>query len=286
MAKEASRPTVRFIHHLARSGGTVICKCLASMKGVALLSEVHPLVPSIALPPEFHPAIRVDLDAMAQAHRWYRLLTPGDVASVNARRRGGLKGIRFREQVELIERRCRERGLVLVLRDWSHLDFHGPPFVERAAGEPGAVKALGDAFRIAAFSAVRHPIDQWLSLEQLVVMRRALELPLYLRGCRMFAERARATGFVRYEDFTRDPDTALRAACAGLELPFDATYRDRWASYTNITGDVAGTRAQKEIKTVPRRTVSPEVIETFAASDDYRRTLDLLGYAHPEGIAS
>jgi hypothetical protein len=39
---EQSKPTIRIIHHLACSGGTLLSECIAAMPNVYLLSEIHP----------------------------------------------------------------------------------------------------------------------------------------------------------------------------------------------------------------------------------------------------
>ena len=39
--------TIRLIHSLPRSGGTIISKCLGAQKDVILLSEIHPKGTSI-----------------------------------------------------------------------------------------------------------------------------------------------------------------------------------------------------------------------------------------------
>ena len=38
-----TKPGIRILHHMARSGGTIISRCLGCMKDVILLSEIHPL---------------------------------------------------------------------------------------------------------------------------------------------------------------------------------------------------------------------------------------------------
>ena len=94
---------------MARSGGTVICKCLASMDNVVLLSEIHPKGAGM-----FNP--------LDQADRWYGLLNETDALEFRQSPPG------FLQAIQRIEQRCRERGLRLVLRDWSHLDYTGVPF--------------------------------------------------------------------------------------------------------------------------------------------------------------
>ncbi|WP_112478442.1 hypothetical protein [Vibrio variabilis] len=39
---EQEKPTIRVIHHLACSGGTLVSKCISAMPNVYLLSEIHP----------------------------------------------------------------------------------------------------------------------------------------------------------------------------------------------------------------------------------------------------
>ncbi len=39
---EPAKPAIRVLHQLARTGGTIISKCLGAMAGVVLLSEINP----------------------------------------------------------------------------------------------------------------------------------------------------------------------------------------------------------------------------------------------------
>jgi protein O-GlcNAc transferase len=261
--KKKQRPVIRVIHHLARSGGTVISKCLATMDRVVLLSEIHPA------------AVRT-FDPLRQAHEWYDLLTPGDLARI---RKGGVD---FRSAMALIARRCVERGKILVVRDWTHIDFTGTPFVSAPSYRLRLVEALTEGFSVLNTASVRHPVDQWLSLRRLAVVHGKLSLEDFLRGYRRFAERCSGIGFARYEDFTCDPDAQLRILCQRLRIPFDPGYRQRWASYTNITGARGGNRVETEIVSLPRRAVEPGLLEAFEANEDYRRTIELLGYGHPQ----
>src|SRR5882724_11636698 len=92
------RPTLRLVHHLARTGGTTIAKCIAVMPQVALLSEIHPMGTE-----RFSP--------LHQAKNWHGLIDERDI---------GRLGIRpdFVESIRLIASRASSRGLRLVIRDW------------------------------------------------------------------------------------------------------------------------------------------------------------------------
>ena len=260
----AARPSLRLIHHMARSGGTVISKCLGCMAGVVLLSEIHPLGTS-----HFNPLI--------QAQRWYGLLSTQDLIELKARGRVG-----FGDAIELIRRRAEDCSQRLVIRDWSHLDFTGVPFVARPAHRLLTAEALASRFELRQVCSVRHPLDQWLSLSQLAVVQGRLGLAAFLAGYRRFAQVASEIGFHRYEDFTEDPAAVMRSICAGLQLKFDRGFAERWRDYTFVTGDVSGRRAGGEIRPVPRRPLAPDLLATLAANEDYQASLELLGYEHPD----
>lgn len=281
-ARPQARPVARLLHMMARSGGTIIAKCLGVMPGVAMLSEVHPAVSELVHTPVTKKnknavAVLWSFDPLRQADQWYGLLTAQDKDQIRAARRV----MRFDESIAMIERRARERGMSLIIRDWSHLDFLGEPFTADPPRRFAAVAALEQKFRLARAVTVRHPIDQWLSMRNLPMLREEIALDLYLLGCRRFAEEAAKIGFVRFEDFAADPQRHVRELCERLEVAFDPGFEQRWAGYKTITGDIAGSRAQDRITPPPRRPVEPALLDRFAASADYRAAIEILGYRHP-----
>jgi hypothetical protein len=233
------------------------------MSGVLLLSEIHPLGTA-----QFNPLV--------QAQRWYGLLSSQDLADLRARRRVG-----FVEAIELIHQRAVDAGQRLVIRDWSHLDFTGVPFVANPAYRLRTADALAGRFELRQICTVRHPLDQWLSLRGLAVVQGKLTLESYLAGYRRFAEQARQIGFLRYEEFVADPDAVMRALCRQLDLRFDRHFVERWSSYAFVTGDVSGSRGGFEIQPVPRRPAEPELLDALQTNSDYTASLELLGYTHP-----
>lgn len=260
----SATPELRLLHHLARSGGTLISRCLASMQGVALLSEIHPAGAALYYP---------NYDPLDQAGRWYGLFDAAEAARI-----GRTRPERFAATIALIEERCRARGLALVIRDWSHLDFIGAPYRRETGGRLETVAALAPHFALRSFATVRHPIPQWLSLKR-ILGGSELSLERYLAGCRSFAEQAITTGFVRYEDFTREPERIMAEIAAALDLAYDPGFVDRWPSWRRITGDMP-TVEKSTIAPWQPRALPPGLASRFAASDDYQRTIALLGYEH------
>lgn len=261
MPRDKAKPKIRVLHHLARSGGTLISRCLGSMHSVALFSEVHP------------DTMRF-IDPVAQARQWHTLVSDADIKGWKSR-----GGVDFAQLFVLCNFRAQQQKKTLVLRDWTHIDYHGLPYAKPTM-RPRIVEALSEHFELVRTATVRHPIDAYLSLMGLGIMQ-GVPFPLraYLDGCERFAEEAVKIGFVRYEDFTQGPDAILRTICERLELPFDASYADRWASNDHVTGDTTGTRGgRQEIRPLSRRRADKSVVAAFRAHESYHRIKDLLGY--------
>jgi len=269
-----TRPRLRLIHNLARSGSTLMCKCLGSMHGVALLSEIHPAATEM-----FNPLI--------QAHGWFGLLNKNDVAALQAG-----KVLSFNEAIAVIERCSRQKMRHLVIRDWAHLDFTGLPWLDRPGFRLTLADSLQSDFSLLQLFMVRHPVDVWLSISRLAIMQNAiadgrLNVPFFLSGFEAFARQAAAGDFIRYEDFTHHPEAAMRRACEKLELPYDAGFMQRWPAYKTITGDVESTRGGDEIRPLARRPYEAELLAQFKAEEAYWNSLKLLGYDQSEaGSAS
>lgn len=258
----ARKPILRIVRSLARSGGTLIGKCIGCMDHVNLISEIHP-------------ADLVTTSPMMQAQKWFGLVNAKDIGHWKIRPPSVLQFI------SMCESRARARGDTLVLRDWSHLDYIGVPFTK-----PGYRFALRDelesVFDIRFTTTVRHPIDQYMSLMQLPMIQKKLRFEKYLTGCHEFAKFANKYGFYRYEDFTKDPDSILRSICKDIEVHFDANYNTNWQSYTTITGDTNPSlgrgASKKAIQFFERKPIDTALLEAFRNNDEYQQTCKLLGY--------
>lgn len=256
---------LRMIHNMARSGSTIICKCLGCMEGVVLLSELHPRALG-----SFNP--------LTQAAEWFGLLTPNEIVELQKQ-----SSVNYTNAIALIEQRCRERGDSLILRDWAHLDFTGYPFVSTPGYRPLLYVDLAEYFDIIRISTTRDPVTQWQSLMQLSLMQEPLRsgafgLDQFLTGYRKYAELCVETGFIRYEDFLRKPDLAMRRMCEHLQIKFDPGFIKKWPGYTTITGDTLNLRSAGKIEMPPKRTVEPALRNEFLANADYHLACELLGY--------
>jgi len=233
------------------------------MDSVVLLSEIHPA--GIGM---FNP--------LQQAHEWFGLLTEADIKALQN------GGISFQGGIALIHERCVEQGKILLLRDWTHLDFTAVPFLPRASYRLTLADVLKEQLPLVNTTTVRHPVQQWRSLSRLQVMQEKLTLDAFLEGYRRFAEYCVQIGFIRYEDFTRGPERQLGVLCERLAINYDEAWHDRWGTYTKITGDTAEQHSEARIRPPPQQTIEPALLDAFARNADYCHSLVLLGYEHPQ----
>jgi hypothetical protein len=232
------------------------------MRGVALLSEFHPAAMGMLTNP------------LRQAWEWHGLLSEAEAADLIARKAP------CPEVVTLLRDRAAARGRVLVLREWTHLDYIGVPYA-RPGGRSALLRQFEARVPTRVGVTVRHPLDHWLSLRELAVMQGRLTLEQHLAGTRRFTEEIAPGPFLRYEDFCADPEPHLRTLCAQLGAPFDPAWSGAWQGYRSVTGDSGtGSRGDRAevIRPLARKPIDPTLLAAARASSDYQRICALLGY--------
>jgi hypothetical protein len=236
------------------------------MRHVALLSEVHPVGSREYVP---------SLNPIRQANQWLGLLTAEDMNWVRSNPK-----MDFAAAIDLISQRCAERNRVLVIRDWTHIDFNGAPYCTPSYRLRTA-EVLRSRFDVIQTTTVRHPIDQWLSFWAFPMWREKLLLEDFLHGYRLFAEQCVEIGFMRYEDFIRAPEERMRELCTRLRMDYDPLFLERWSDYKLISGAAGKALHRTEITSPPKRQVAHDLLEKFESNPEYWQSLELLGYSHP-----
>lgn len=254
------KPVIGILHNLARSGGTLVSRCIGSMCGVRLLSEIHPQGLQY-------------FDPIKQAANWFGLIEQNDIQALITRQ----GKISFSDAIALIYSKCIEEGSCLVIRDWAYVDFIGMPFNPSPSGHHVLTRELGAEFRLNEVSLVRHPVDQWLSLTKDPKIAKVLTLKRYLKGYLRYAQCCQDHVFIRYEDFTRSPQNGMRQICDNLGIEYDRDFLNKWSSYLHITGD-PGTRDRDTITEVRRYSVPKKLSKQLRNNQEYEEVLHLLGF--------
>lgn len=266
------KPKVSVIYSLARSGATLMSRCIGCASSNVLLSEVNPRFSW------FNPLV--------QAYQWYGLFTEQEIMRLRS-----AQNLRYIDAMMLISEKCRSRDLNLIVRDWTHIDFTPGDYPVPAIYALSQDMVLRDHFEINQIAIARHPLDTYLSISKVPRIKDRLCLTDYMSGFLKFARIAKSIGFVRFEDFCTQPQKVTKLLCGTLGISYADDFKTRYSTFHKVTGDIYGAkdtetvtgdkiglRNKQEIRLPPRREVPADVERELAGCTDYHAALDTLGY--------
>jgi hypothetical protein len=250
---------VRTIHHFACTGGTLICKCIAAMPNVQLLSELDPLS-TMQYKPEGRPRF-APTDMALQLRQSSRGVDDDLLIRI------------FRADLLLIYDDASSRGQRLVLRDHAHSQFcFGAQVPDRATLR----ELLPPDLPVVSLLTVRDPIASYVALARSNWLTfEPATLDAYCERYLEFLRRHDAMPVVRYEDFVDRPAATMRQVCASLELSYNDGFEDLFAVF-QLSGDSG--RAGDRIGRRDARPASAALLAEAATSTHYRRLCERLGY--------
>jgi len=247
-----NKPRLWVLHNMPRSGGTLVSKCLGVMSSTVLLSEIHPGAQHVE-----------SFNALNQAQQWYGL-----VPELN------WQETEFVDAVIAIQKAATHAKKSLVLRDWSHADYLGPPVTQKPTNSPALMNLLAAHFDIRSIQLVRHPLDTWLSLRRLTLIKKnKIDLSQFLTAYAHYLRNTSADCRLVYEDFLTAPTDQLKRVCESVGLPFDEGYENRWFEFDKITGDTSNSsslRKKVSINPRPRRAYDDIDLDWLENLADYQ----------------
>ncbi len=92
--------TIRIIHNLPRSGGTIISKSVSAQKNISLLSEIHPFGKEIRKKMSVNPDLG---DPLYQFQNWYKSFDDEEYNKIQS-----LK-LDFLSKIKLINEKVKEQ---------------------------------------------------------------------------------------------------------------------------------------------------------------------------------
>ena len=262
-----SKPTLRIVHHLACSGGSIFSRCLAAMPNVYLLSEAHP-----------YSNLHIG-DGKAK-YLPTDIVTLAKYAAVPNHR--SLAKTIYADSIKTTVNHLSRYGGTLIIRDHSHIDF----CMDQELPFTGAtVDALEEAFEILSLLTVRDPIDSYMSL----IKRRWLHFEPktfdeYCRRYLAFIECYPASEIIRYEDFVAQPGKIMRKACKALGISYAEAFLEIFNLF-QVTGE-SGRNSVESIQPRARREPSTDYMEEIQASLSYRELATKLHYDSEPGNIS
>jgi hypothetical protein len=263
----ASMSTLRSLHHMACTGGTLIAKCLAALPGVVVLNEVDPrslLALEPGAQPRFTPRDMISL--MQQSSHLDDVELIDDV---------------FLSDVQVMSRRLAGRGQALLLRDHTHSAYlHGP------AVRSGTTlrQTLRRRFTVHSIVTVRNPIDSYLSLlENKWLHFEPATFDEYCQRYLKFLADYEGVKWFRYEDFVARPREVMREMSAALHLPYDESFIEQFPKF-KFSGDSG--RKGDVIEPRPRREYGEDFVAEVNASSAFKALAYRLGYGEGLEVAA
>ena len=219
--------TIRLIHNLPRSGGTIISKSLGAQKDVVLLSEIHP--EGIAISKKMGINIPA-FDPLYQSQIWNKLFGENEYKKICK------SNFKFEDKIDLIYEKTELANKKLVIRDWAFADFFGKPFIEPNY-KNSLLEILNKKYEVLNFYIIRHPIKLYMSCYNFLgFFRREYDFNFFIKGYRNFFLEASKNNIFIFENFILEPEKNLKNMCDILKIVYDDNYLNK-LEYVNVTGD-------------------------------------------------
>ncbi len=242
----------------ARSGGTLLNKCIGSLPDTVVLSEVNPLGGGWG-----ENGADSFSTVRAQAKNWYNL---------------DIKSDEFADGIIELYEICKDTNKRLVVRDWTFVNF--VPCEENQWSPPNrflTLDSLKDNCAVIPFAFIRNAIDVWISRGMPPVNDFFMHYLNYVE--RLTRENI---CYFRYEDFCANPQGRLKEICEYANLPYrDVT--NIYQAFSKVNGDVQNKSASRGIKQnkiapLPRKYIPWQKIREIEESSLVRRCNELVGY--------
>lgn len=204
-----SKPIIVMLSY-ARSGGTLLNRCICSLSNTLVLSEIN----VEALCPNSCSTIK------EQVKKWYGL---------------ELRSDGFMENIEEIYEYCISKNFTLVVRDWTFGSFVPSRHNNFQPSKSLATfDVISKSFPIVSFVFVRNAIDIWLSLK-------ASPRTFYDKNLMYLYEFTKSLidkniKIFKYEDFCQNPVQEMKKICDYTGINYSDLFLN-YADYKKVTGD-------------------------------------------------
>lgn len=241
----------------ARSGGTLLNRCLSCLPKTTVFSEINP---EAICPTKI--STLVD-----QSKYWYNL-------NIN-------KGS-FIDEIKQIKKSCDKDKNYIIIRDWTFGSFVP---LKYNIFKPSSALALSNILKKAKinkkeFAFVRNAKDVWLSMY-------ASNKPFHDRQLNYLHKfiktiKEKNIKIFKYEDFCSNPILEMKKMCKYLNIPYSPLFLNYNLS-SKATGDIDSPSPSRGIKIgkialLPRRDVPKEIIEEIENSTKANQINEMLDY--------
>jgi hypothetical protein len=179
----------------------------------------------------------------------------------------------FHEIVQMIAERAEQNGKTLIIGDWSNLDFVADKSIAELSGIFLHPTALEARFEPTLVAIVRHPVDQWIHLQNKLGPE-APSLEIFMRGYRRFSDCLEGIETIRLEDFLADPGAVLTTICDRLDAPYNPNWESGWKQYQTFIGEPFHQKAGNAVEIE----LNDDILKAFTDNPNYAPGIERLGY--------
>ncbi len=236
----------------ARSGGTLLNRCLGSFDDVVMLSEVNPMDNG-----------NRKMDAAKQCAAWYGI---------------EIQSKEFKGIISECNDWCSKNNRKLIVRDWSTVNFRKMDKNHfRPPNKFLIIDELKEVSELKIFTLVRNPIDIFIGAGSEMVA---------LEGYAGFVKEAMArrdNKIIKYEDLCRTPDDVMKDLCDYISHPYSEQWKLFYRNF-KATGDIdfkqgEGSMRERVVRLQKREKIDKTTIQELDGSVHLREVNSYLKYA-------
>jgi hypothetical protein len=212
------RPQVSVIYSFARSGGTLLNRCIGSIPGNIVLSEVNPCGDVMAIE--------------AQAHQWFGLIDEAEAAELAEKT--------YIDKITFLAHRAKEKSLNLIIRDWSAVNYidHASNDFHLSSLELEQEFYLSHAdLDVKSVTFSRKSEDVYISIKNNFEHLKEITVQDFGKLYLAYAQKVSKYSVFHYEDFCNNPAEILGEICRVLNVAFDGSFLENFSNYDYCTGD-------------------------------------------------
>lgn len=210
---------IPILYIFARSGGTLVNRCLGSISDNIILSEINPYCSVVPME--------------EQAKTWFSLVSPEEYQL--------LLGQSFINKLKFIIDKANSLGKKLVVRDWTTANFLTNVRGDRMLSPSGVLEQevylFHHGFKACPVVISRRSADVYESLKRTFEQCRLLSIDEFSLAYLEYARAVYQYPIFHYEDLCQNPYSVIRQICSVLEINYDSSFSDHFWQFTKCTGD-------------------------------------------------
>jgi hypothetical protein len=201
----------------ARSGGTLLNRCLASIPGNFVLSEVNPHASVISIE--------------VQARDWLKLVSQENYSEFCS--------YNYIDKILYLAKKIQQNNSFLIIRDWVALNFlpGAVPIYDPSMILESTLYFERNGIEIIPIAFVRRSAEVYESITRTFGQFKKLSVQEFGSFYLAYAKAVCKYPVFSYENFCHNPESELKRICSTLQINYDNNFIDNFYKFNHCTGD-------------------------------------------------